>query len=259
MKEVRYFYVPDALHTNELPTDEARHALRVLRLGMGDEIFLMDGMGSFIRAEISALTGHRCQYSVLEVLPQKRSWTGHLHIAMAPTKMNERVEWFCEKATEIGVDEFSFVDCQFGERHQLKTDRIERIVVTAVKQSRKAWMPQVNPMQPLEQFLQNHQSGQRFICHCYNPSDIGSNSLRQPLLSLLNDTEDVTVLIGPEGDFSVEEVRLAESLGWRSVSLGTSRLRTETAGLVAVHLMQITHQLPESPNHWSAGTDIYKV
>lgn len=242
MKEVRYFYVPDALHATELPPDEAKHALRVLRLGVGDELYLMDGTGTFLRAEIIGLTGHRCHYAVLEEQPQQRAWRGHLHIAMAPTKMNERVEWMCEKATEIGVDEFSFVDCQFSERHQLKTDRVERIVVSAVKQSRKAWMPQVNAMCPMERFLREHTQGDRFICHCYNPADISETSTRVPLYSQLQPDADTTVLIGPEGDFSVEEVRLAESLGWRSVSLGTSRLRTETAALVAVHLMQLTHQ-----------------
>lgn len=256
MKEVRYFYVPDALQAMELPLDEAKHALRVLRLGVGDELYLMDGAGLFLRAEIVGQTGHRCHYAVLEELPQRRAWQGHLHIAMAPTKMNERVEWMAEKATEIGVDEFSFVDCQFSERHQLKTDRVERIVVSAVKQSRKAWMPRVNVMRPLEQFLREERSGGRFICHCYNPADISPASSREPLLSLLDDHSDATVLIGPEGDFSVEEVRLAESLGWRSVTLGTSRLRTETAAMVAVHLMQLTHQLPETPDEWAAGSDI---
>ncbi len=245
MKEVRYFYVPDAIHASELPPDEAKHALRVLRLSVGDELYLMDGAGMFLRAEITAQTGHRCQYAIQEELPQQRAWKGHLHIAMAPTKMNERVEWMSEKATEIGVDEFSFVDCQFSERHQLKTDRVERIVVSAVKQSHKAWMPQVNPICPLEHFLKEHREGDRFICHCYDPADISPESTRLPLSDSLRADSDTTVLIGPEGDFSVEEVRLAESLGWRSVSLGTSRLRTETAALVAVHLMQLTHQLPE--------------
>lgn len=256
MKEVRYFYVPGALHAMELPPDEARHALRVLRLGVGDELYLMDGEGLFLRAEITGQSGHRCQYAVLEQLPQQRAWRGHLHIAMAPTKMNERVEWMSEKATEIGVDEFSFVDCRFSERHQLKTERVERIVVSAVKQSRKAWMPRVNAMCPLEQFLREPRSGGRFICHCYNPADIGGQSSRAPLLGLLDDHQDATVLIGPEGDFSVEEVRLAESLGWRSVTLGTSRLRTETAALVAVNLMQLTHQLPEQSDSWAAEGDI---
>ena len=108
----------------------------------------------------------------------------------------------------------------------------------------------------MERFLREPRTGGRFICHCYNPADIGPESKREPLLSLLDDHEDATVLIGPEGDFSVEEVRLAESLGWRSVTLGTSRLRTETAALVAVHLMQLTHQLPEQADSWAAESDI---
>ncbi len=225
MKETRYFYVPDALHECELPADEAKHALRVLRLGVGDEINLMDGDGLFLRAEISAQTGHRCLYRVIESEPQQRVWTGHLHIAMAPTKMSER-------------------DCQYSERHQLKTERIERIVVSAVKQSHKAWMPRVNPMQTLDSFMRANQTGERFICHCYDPHDISQESVILPLFDLLKSGSDVTVLVGPEGDFSIEEVRQAERLGWRSVTLGKSRLRTETAALVAVHLMQLSHQLP---------------
>ena len=244
MKETRFFYVPDALHECELPADEAKHALRVLRLGVGDEINLMDGDGMFLRAEISAQTGHRCLYRIIESVPQQRAWTGHLHIAMAPTKMSERVEWMVEKATEIGVDEFSFVDCQYSERHQLKTERIERIVVSAVKQSHKAWMPKVNPMQSLDSFMRANQASERFICHCYDPHDISQESVILPLFDLLHSGSDVTVLVGPEGDFSVEEVRQAERLGWRSVTLGKSRLRTETAALVAVHMMQLSHQLP---------------
>ena len=250
------FYTPDIATSIEMPEEEVGHCLRVLRLTTGDEVTLTDGKGNFYKAIISAATNKRCQLKVIETLPQEKGWTGWLHVAMAPTKNMDRTEWFAEKATEIGVDEFSFVDCQFSERHQLKTDRVERIVVSAVKQSRKAWMPRVNPMLPLECFLREPRTGGRFICHCYNPADIGPESKREPLLSLLDDHEDATVLIGPEGDFSVEEVRLAESLGWRSVTLGTSRLRTETAALVAVHLMQLTHQLPEQADSWAAESDI---
>lgn len=255
MKELRFFYTPD-VESGELPKDEAQHAVRVLRLGEGDELNLMDGKGAFHRAVITTATGHRCLYRITETEPQEPAWTGHLCLAMAPTKLNDRVEWFAEKATEIGVDEFAFLDCQFSERRQLKTERIEKIVVSAVKQSHKAWMPEVNEMQSFKSFVTAPREGQKFICHCYDQSDIEStttvgepsksgtefSTMKPHLKDVISTTEDCTVLIGPEGDFSVEEVRLAQQHGYVSVSLGTSRLRTETAALVAVHLMQLTHQ-----------------
>ena len=116
MKEVRYFYVPEAATQVELPAEEATHALRVLRLKGGDEIFLMDGEGSFYRAEVTAASSKRCLYEIKETMPQKRAWKGHIHLAIAPTKMMERIEWMAEKATEIGFDELSFLNCQFSER-----------------------------------------------------------------------------------------------------------------------------------------------
>jgi len=233
MKEERYFYQPD-IAQGELTKDDTQHAVRVLRMQEGDEMWLMDGCGSFHRAVITIASNHHCAYRIVESLPQSPAWKGHLHIAMAPTKMNERTEWMAEKATEVGVDEFSFLDCQFSERRTLKRERIEKIVVAAMKQSRKPWKPIVNEMEPFTDFVARKRVGQKFICHCYEGS-------RPLLLDVMNPDEDATVLVGPEGDFSLEEVRLAESYGYQSVSLGQSRLRTETAALVAVHLMQIAH------------------
>lgn len=241
MKELRFFYTPD-VESGELPKDEAQHALRVLRMTEGDELNLMDGKGAFHRAVITTATGHRCLYRIVESEPQQPAWNDHLCIAMAPTKLNDRVEWFAEKATEIGVDEFAFLDCQFSERRQLKTERIEKIVVSAVKQSHKAWMPDVDEMQSFKSFVTSPRPGQKFICHCYERGDIENESQKPHLKDVISATEDCTVLVGPEGDFSIEEVRLAQQHGYVSVSLGTSRLRTETAALVAVHIMQLSHQ-----------------
>ena len=165
MKEVRYFYVPEAGEHDELPQEESQHAIRVLRLVEGDEIFLMDGKGMFFKAEVTLAQGKHCRYRIIESLPQQKGWKGHLHIAMAPTKMMERVEWMAEKATEIGVDEFSFPLCKFSERKQMRKDRVEKIVVSAVKQSRKPWMPVVNEMTPFMDIIKQHPKG--FICHCY--------------------------------------------------------------------------------------------
>lgn len=243
MKEVRFFYDPEV--RGELPKDEAQHAVRVLRLDVGDEINLMDGQGTFYHAEITSATNHRCTYTILERRPQQPAWRGHLHLAMAPTKLNDRVEWFAEKATEIGFDELSFLNCQFSERRVIKNERIDKILVSAMKQSHKAWKPQLNEMLDFKRFVTAERSGQKFICHCYSETDIEGEGEKPLLFDVLQPGEDATVLIGPEGDFSVEEVRLALQHGYRSVSLGRSRLRTETAALAAVHMMQIKNQIPE--------------
>lgn len=242
MKETHFFFVPDAKDYTELPEDEAKHATRVLRLTAGDELLLMDGKGSFFRAEITAASSHRCMYRILEVMPQERAWEGHIHLAIAPTKLNDRVEWFAEKATEIGMDELSFLDCRFSERRVIKCERIDKILISAVKQSHKAWKPVLNEMTPFEHFVKQERKGDKFICHCYNQDDIEDGGSKPFLMDVLQRGAESTVLIGPEGDFSVDEVRLALQYGYRSVSLGTSRLRTETAALVAVHMMQLINQ-----------------
>ena len=255
MKEVRYFYVPDAANQVELPAEEATHALRVLRLKGGDEIFLMDGEGFFYRAEVTAASSKRCLYEIKENMPQQRAWKGHIHLAIAPTKMMERIEWMAEKATEIGFDELSFLNCQFSERKVVKTPRIDKIVISAVKQSHKAWKPVVNELESFKEFIQTPRSGRKFICHCYeevekkdffteiNSCCMDSDASQDSSASQESDAADITVLVGPEGDFSIDEVRLAVENGYESVSLGTSRLRTETAGLVAVHMAHIARRI----------------
>ena len=237
MKETRYFYAPDAATSTELPGDEAGHALRVLRMGVGDELLLVDGNGCFYRATITAATGHRCTYRIEETMPQQPAWQGHLHLAMAPTKLMDRVEWFVEKATEIGFDELTFLDCQFSERQVVKLPRIEKIVVSAVKQSHKAWMPVVHEMTAFKTFISQPREGRKYIAHCYEeiPRTYLFDELQKP-----SDSQDATVLIGPEGDFSIDEVRQAVAAGYQSVHLGKSRLRTETAGLSAVMMMQLS-------------------
>lgn len=229
------FYTPDIAVTCEMPEEEAAHCLRVLRLGVGDEVMLTDGKGCFYKAVISAASGKRCQVKVTETIEQEPLWSGHLHLAMAPTKNMDRIEWLAEKATEIGFDELSFLNCRYSERKVIKTERVEKIVVSAVKQSLKARKPVVNEMMDFSRFVKQDFAGQKFIAHC--------NEGEKPLLKeILVPGEDALVLIGPEGDFSPEEVKLAESLGFRSISLGKSRLRTETAALVSVHIMNLFNQ-----------------
>lgn len=239
MKEVRFFYVPDAAQVNELPADEAMHAMRVLRLKGGDELFLMDGVGNFYRAQVTIAATHHCYYEILEVLPQERQWKGHFHLAIAPTKMMDRIEWMVEKATEVGVDEISFLNCVFSERRVVKNPRIEKIIVSAMKQSHKAWKPVLNEMSTFAHFIEQPRAGVKYIAHCYD--EIPRVNLFDELRKTPDETE-MTVLVGPEGDFSIDEVRQAVDHGYQSVSLGTSRLRTETAGLSAVMMMQLSKQ-----------------
>ena len=239
MKEVRFFYVPDAATATELPTDEAMHALRVLRLKAGDEMMLMDGQGNYYRAEVTLAHTHHCMYAIKEVLPQPKQWQGHVHLAIAPTKMIDRMEWMAEKAVEIGLDELSFVNCQFSERRVVKISRMDKIVIAATKQSHKAWKTQVNEIVPFNEFIRLPHSCRKYIAHCYEevPRTYLFDELRKP-----SDQQDALVLIGPEGDFSIGEVKTAVACGFQSVHLGASSLRTETAGLSAVMMMQLSKE-----------------
>lgn len=229
------FYTPDIQTRPELPEEEAAHAIRVLRLEAGDEVTLTDGKGCFYRAEISAASNKRCPVNILKTLPQEPLWQGHLHLAMAPTKNMDRTEWFAEKATEIGFDELTFLNCRFSERKVIKTERIRKILVSAIKQSLKARLPKLNEMTDFNRFVRQPFGGQKFIAHCYEGE--------KPLLKdIVHRGEDALILIGPEGDFSEEEVKLAVEQGFRPVSLGRSRLRTETAALVACHILNLCNQ-----------------
>ena len=239
MKEVRFFYVPDALTATELPSDEAMHALRVLRLQMGDEMMLMDGQGNYYRAEVTLAHTKYCLYEIKEQIPQQRQWQGHIHLAIAPTKMMDRIEWMMEKAVEVGVDEISFLNCQFSERRLVKLPRLEKIMVSAIKQSHKAWITQLNEIVTFDSFIRQPRTGHKYIAHCYEevPRTYLIDELQKTSAS-----DDTIVLIGPEGDFSIDEVRKAVDAGYISVHLGKSRLRTETAGLSAVMMMQLAKE-----------------
>lgn len=237
MKEIRYFYVPNAASVGELPEEEAKHAVKVLRLQSGDRMVLVDGEGGLFDAEVSVASGKHCLYNILETLPYEREWRGRISLAIAPTKMMDRIEWMAEKATEIGFDEISFLDCKFSERKTLRTDRVERIVVSAMKQSHKACKPVVNEMCGFREFVAREREGRKFIAHCYEK--VARRDLFDELSAMDAETP-VTVLVGPEGDFSIDEVRLAMEHGYESISLGRSRLRTETAGLSAVMMANLS-------------------
>ena len=253
MKEVRFFYVPDA-KSGILPSDEASHCARVLRLKEGDDLMLADGNGVFYKAQLTAVSNHKCLYSIVEEDVQEKAWEGNIHIAVAPTKNMDRIEWFAEKATEIGIDRLSFLNCRFSERTVIKNERVAKILVSALKQSHKAFMPQLDEMMPFKKFVEEADAEDKFICHCYDEGDLADDCREslpdgarvvdgKPLLhDLLCRGKKTLVMVGPEGDFSIDEVEFALRHGFRSVSLGKSRLRTETAALTAVHMMWLVNQ-----------------
>jgi 16S rRNA (uracil1498-N3)-methyltransferase len=217
------------------------HAMRVLRLKSGDELFLMDGVGNYYRAVVTIAATHNCYYDIVERLPQTPQWQGHIHLAIAPTKVLDRIEWMVEKATEVGVDEITFFHSKFSERKLLKTTRLEKIAISAMKQSHKAWKPVIHEMISFKDLISSPVEGRKYIAHCYE--EIPRISLFEELQALdKTAAESVTVLIGPEGDFSIDEVQMALEAGYQSVHLGNSRLRTETAGLMAVTMMQLSKQ-----------------
>ena len=241
MKEVRFFYHPDPT-CGILPPEEAQHVARVLRLRADDEIILVDGRGTFYQALLTAVSNHSCAYTITATQPQQPEWQGTIHVGVAPTKHLDRIEWLVEKATEIGIDTLSFLCTDFSERKVLKTERLHKIAIAAMKQSHKAWLPRLDEMQSLDSFLARPDlPRQRFIAHCYDMDDLGGGP--KPFLpTVLQPREPALVLVGPEGDFSVAEVRAAHAAGFCSVSLGTSRLRTETAALVATHILRMNNQ-----------------
>ncbi len=223
------FYAPDILNRQILSEEESRHAVKVLRLTSGSEIELLDGKGGKYRAKITLAHQKRCEFEILEQIentPLAKS--GRLHIAIAPTKSMDRLEWFVEKSTEIGVDEITPILCRFSERKKLKLERLEKIIISASKQSQRVHFPILNPFISFREFVTQSLTGNRFIAHCYNTQ-------KEPLFDVCHKNIDTTVLIGPEGDFSREEVQTAVDNQFVPVTIGEQRLRTETAGLVACH------------------------
>lgn len=222
------FYTPNiASEKYTLPEEESKHAIKVLRLQAGDQLQLVDGRGGFYTASILEDHPKHCQITIRQKLENYQPRNNYLHIAVAPTKNIDRIEWFLEKATEIGIDEITPLLCQHSERKVIKPERLEKIMIAAMKQSYKASLPKLNPLTPLTKLLTCDFQGGKFIAHCY-PEE------RNPLKNALNPTQNL-LLIGPEGDFSTEEVQLALQHQFIPVSLGEARLRTETAALVACH------------------------
>ena len=227
------FYTPDITDDKYLLDEqESKHASKVLRLSVGDQILLIDGKGGKYTAEILENVGKRIRVSVVSKTIENERSAHYLHLAVAPTKNIERLEWFLEKATEIGVDEITPLLCRNSERKSIKDDRLERVVVAAMKQSIKPFMPKLNALTKADDFIKQNYSGGKYIAHCYD-------SEKLPLKSATTQNTSSIVMIGPEGDFSLEEVKMAEANGFQSVELGKERLRTETAGVVACHTVNL--------------------
>jgi 16S rRNA (uracil1498-N3)-methyltransferase len=226
------FYSPNILETSVLSEEESLHCAKVLRMKAGEEVLIVDGKGGMFGAKIVA---PHPKHTAVEITDRQTTETGRasrIHIAIAPTKNMDRLEWFAEKVTEIGIDEITPVFCRFSERKNINMERVEKILVSAMKQSQKAYLPKLNPACPVQQLLKQATESQKFIAHCYE----GEKRLLQ---QLYNKNESALVMIGPEGDFSPEEVEMALQNGFQPVSLGESRLRTETAGVVACHTMNL--------------------
>ncbi len=234
------FYTPDiASEIYTLSEEESKHAIRVLRLAGGDVIQLNDGKGNLYTATVAEDHPKRCTVHITDIQKEYGKRNFRLHIAMAPTKNIERTEWFLEKAVEIGLDEFSPVQCEHSERVVVKTERLHKIVISAMKQSLKAYEPVLHEAQGLTAFINssNTFAGQRFIAHCDRKTS--EPGLLKNQYKRLN---NALVLIGPEGDFSAEEINLAIQNGFVPISLGKSRLRTETAALVACHTINLINE-----------------
>jgi 16S rRNA (uracil1498-N3)-methyltransferase len=212
----------------EISGEEAQHFSRVLRGKIGQEIYITDGKGHLAKGVVSQIHSKTIEIDILDMQTDFEKRPYYLHIAIAPTKNMDRMEYFLEKATEIGIDEISFLKSFHSERKNINLERCQKIVSAAVKQSLKAYVPKLNDLVKFNEFVQSQHSETKFIAHC--ESDLE----RKEFKKILQPQSDYLILIGPEGDFSREEIQLAESQGFTGISLGHQRFRTETAALNAV-------------------------
>ncbi|WP_299760586.1 16S rRNA (uracil(1498)-N(3))-methyltransferase [uncultured Pontibacter sp.] len=231
------FFTPDI--SNEIYTlseEESKHCTRVLRLNHGDTVYLVDGSGGMYTAIIQDAHHKRCQLQIIDKQIEYGKLPYVSHIAVAPTKNIDRMEWFVEKAVEIGVSEITFLLCEHSERRNLRLDRLEKIAVSAMKQSQKGYLPLLHDMTPFHRFIQKSIPGSTFIAHLEDDATKG-------IKEYYKHGQPHCILIGPEGDFSTGEIAAAYHKGIRPVTLGESRLRTETAALVACHTLNVLHDI----------------
>ena len=235
---MQLFYNPNInINTTQFTFDkiESRHIVKVLRKKEGDILFITNGKGALFTATILFANDKKCTVQITKHEVKKKPWNYYLHIAIAPTKNNDRLEWFLEKATEIGIDEITPITCKHSERKVIKKERLDKVVVSAMKQSLKFQLPKLNDATTFQHFIKQDFDGDLFIAHC---EETNKKTLKNVLTSRLRSKgqeQKITILIGPEGDFSTKEIEMALQQKFIPVSLGESRLRTETAGIVATH------------------------
>jgi len=238
LSAVKIFYLPDLdAGILYLPEEESKHASRTLRMQKGDKLYLTDGKGRMAEAILQEHEGKRSAVKIISFNENYGKHDFYLHIAIAPTKNMERVEWFLEKATEIGIDRISFLQCERSERKSINMERCEKIVISAMKQSLKAWLPVLEEPRSFKDFIKMPHSEKKFMAYCETAKE-------EHLNSRFTKGDDLLVLIGPEGDFSPTEAGLALQHGFTHVSLGKSRLRTETAALAACMIANLKNEAP---------------
>jgi 16S rRNA (uracil1498-N3)-methyltransferase len=228
---MQLFYIQKAEKEIILSAEESKHATKVLRKKEGDILHFTDGKGGFYKAEITLADSRKCQLTIISSEQKPKQHNYHLHIAIASTKNMDRFEWFLEKACEIGIDEITPIICEHSERKAIKTERCNRILLSAMKQSLKFHLPKLNETITLKDFLNQDFEGNKYIAHC---KDGDKKELKKEKVAA-----KTLILIGPEGDFSPNEIGKALQNNFKAVNLGKSRLRTETAGIVSVHTINL--------------------
>lgn len=233
------FYVPDIEADPVLPEEESGHACRVLRMKEGDTLVAVDGKGTRFTCRITSCRPKRTELEILERHPEPKHWNQRITVAVAPPKNMDRMEWLVEKAVEVGIDRIVFILCDRSERKVLKTERLKKIAVSAMKQSLKTYLPEITELVPVRRFLTEEKNGNELRCFGYCSDSVE----RKEFTGEYDGKRDVSILIGPEGDFSPEEVETAIREGWVPVTFGQSRLRTETAALYGVQAAHILGEI----------------
>ena len=233
-----------SIETKQITFDkiESKHIVRVLRKEENDILKITNGKGFLFDAKIRLASDKKCTAEIINFEEKQKPWNYYLHIAIAPTKNNDRIEWFLEKATEIGIDEITPIICSNSERRVIKLERFEKILQAAMKQSLRFTLPKLNKPIKLNEFINQDIDGKICIAHCESFDKNSKKREKRFLKSIVDSSEKTTILIGPEGDFSSEEIKKCLKKNMIPISLGESRLRTETAGLVAVNTISFINQ-----------------